>query len=67
MTLLHILLLEDSPIDSELIQMYLMEGGINAEVVQVETEANFLQALEQDKFDLILSDYSLPTFDGISL
>ena len=66
MTLLHILLLEDSPIDSELIQMYLMEGGINAEVVQVETEANFLQALEQDKFDLILSDYSLPTFDGIS-
>jgi PAS domain S-box-containing protein len=66
MKLLRILLLEDSLIDYELIQMYLTEGGIQAEVMRVETETDFLNALENSRFDLILSDYSLPTFDGIA-
>ncbi|MGB5961094.1 MAG: response regulator [Coleofasciculaceae cyanobacterium] len=66
MKLLHILLLEDSLIDYELIQMYLGEGKIKAEVMRVETEADFLNALENSCFDLILSDYSLPAFDGIT-
>jgi PAS domain S-box-containing protein len=66
MKLLRILLLEDSLIDYELIQMYLTEGKIPAEVMRVETETDFLNALENAQFDLILSDYSLPAFDGIS-
>jgi PAS domain S-box-containing protein len=66
MTLLRILLLEDSLIDHELIQMYLAEGETEVEVVRVETETDFLDALETTQFDLILSDYSLPAFDGIS-
>lgn len=66
MKLLRILLLEDSLIDYELIQMYLGEGKIQAEVMRVETETDFLEALENTGFDLILSDYSLPTFDGIT-
>lgn len=66
MTILRILLLEDSLIDHELIQMYLSEGEIEAEVVRVETETDFLNALETEQWGLILSDYSLPAFDGIS-
>lgn len=66
MTLLRILLLEDSLLDTELIQVQLIEGGINGELVRVETRTDFQAALENQQFDLILSDYSLPSFDGIS-
>lgn len=63
---LRFLLLEDSLLDTELIYAVLTEGGISCELVQVKTEAEFQKALEEDSFDLILSDYSLPAFDGIS-
>jgi PAS domain S-box-containing protein len=60
------LLLEDSLLDSELIRATLAEGGITCELIHVTTAADFTDALAQHKFDLILSDYSLPGFDGIS-
>ncbi|GAB1538946.1 hypothetical protein NUACC21_16110 [Scytonema sp. NUACC21] len=63
---LKFLLLEDSLLDTELILTILSEGGILCQLVQVKTQAEFQRALEQDNFDLILSDYSLPGFDGIS-
>ena len=63
---LRILLLEDSLLDAELIHALLNEGGIACEQVHVKTQAEFQTALEQDGFDLILSDYSLPGFDGIT-
>jgi PAS domain S-box-containing protein len=63
---LRILLLEDSLLDAELIQANLTDGKINCELVRVETGADFLTSLEKDSFDLILSDYSLPSFNGIS-
>lgn len=66
MKLLRILILEDSLIDYELIQMYLIDSKIQAEVIRVETETDFLDALENAGFELILSDYSLPAFDGIT-
>ena len=63
---LRILLLEDSLLDTELIQTNLSYGGIGCELVRAETRSDFQKALEQHSFDLILSDYSLPSFDGIS-
>jgi len=36
------------------------------EFTRVETEAALRAALEQGKIDLILADYSLPSFDGLS-
>jgi signal transduction histidine kinase len=63
---LRFLLLEDSLVDTELIAAILTEGGITCNLVQVKTEAEFQTALEQGNFDLILSDYSLPGFDGIA-
>ena len=64
--MLRILLLEDSLLDTELIQAYLTDGGITCSLVRIETRADFHCALETNSFDLILSDYSLPAFNGIA-
>ncbi len=63
---LRILNLEDSPLDAELIRANLLEGGIDCEVNLVQTRTDFVAALEKGGFDLILSDYTLPSFDGLS-
>src|SRR5919109_4091372 len=63
---LYILHLEDNPGDAELIQEILETDGIVSQVRRVETQADFLSSLEQGRFDLILADYSLPSFDGLS-
>ena len=63
---LRILMLEDNPADAELILATLEKNGIRCDVVRVETQADFLGALERSSFDLILSDCSLPAFDGFS-
>ncbi len=66
MSILKLLLLEDSPIDAELIQAVLQEGGLKFTLTQVQRRDSFLAALQAEPFDLILSDYSLPDFDGLS-
>ncbi|MEH2287013.1 hybrid sensor histidine kinase/response regulator [Nostoc sp.] len=66
MNILRFLLLEDSVLDAELTQAILTEGGIDCQLIRVETGADFLAALETETFDLILADYALPSFDGIS-
>ncbi|WGV25231.1 hybrid sensor histidine kinase/response regulator [Halotia branconii] len=66
MGLLHFLLLEDSLLDADLIQVILNEGGIDCELLRVETNADFLAALETKTFSLILADYDLPSFDGMA-
>ncbi len=63
---LRILYLEDDSADVDLIQSVLVDEGIACEVVQVETRADFIAVLEQGGVGLILADYSLPSFDGIS-
>jgi CheY-like chemotaxis protein len=64
--LLRVLHLEDNLNDAELVQATLTREGIECEVVCVETRDAFLAALEQGGFDLILADYTLPSFDGMS-
>ncbi|MBX9257939.1 response regulator [Desmonostoc muscorum CCALA 125] len=66
MSVLRFLLLEDSLLDAELTQAMLAEGGIDCELVRVESGAEFLTAISTEAFDLILADYALPSFDGIS-
>ncbi len=60
----RVLLLEDSRPDYELILEHLKRDGGSFEVTHVTTRAEFETALERDEFDLVLSDYSLPAFDG---
>ena len=64
--LLRILLLEDSVEDAELIQELLEADHFVCEVTRVQTRAEFLAALEDGGIDLILADYKLPSFDGLS-
>ena len=63
---LRILYLEDDPRDVELVQETLASDGVECHVTRVETEADFIASLEEGGFDLILADYTLPSFDGLS-
>ena len=61
---LRVLILEDVPADAELTARALEPAGINALVKAVDTEESFAEQLTESPPDLILSDYSLPGFDG---
>src|ERR1700687_5376281 len=63
---LRILSLEDDPNDADLVHETLAGDGIACHITRVETEADFIASLEQGGFDLILADYTLPSFDGLS-
>ena len=63
---LHVLHLEDEPNDAALIQSALEADGIVCTITCVKDEEGFVAALRQGGTDLVLSDYSLPTFDGLS-
>src|ERR1700733_5273152 len=63
---LQILSLEDDPMDAELVQETLGSDGIACQITRVETEADFIASLAKGGFDLILADYTLPAFDGLS-
>ncbi len=61
-----VLLLEDSALDSELIEAQLSELQQPAKVTRVHGKADFLLALKQGGYGVILSDYNIPGFDGLS-
>lgn len=62
---LRILFVEDLATDQELAERRLRDGGIEMVSMRVETRPSFLQALEEFKPDLIISDYAMPEFDGL--
>jgi len=63
---LHILHLEPDEKDTGLVQAALEAEGITCTVKRVENRADFVAVLERGNVDLILSDFSLPAFDGLS-
>jgi len=63
---LHILHLEDNPNDAALIQSTLQAGGILCATTCVQNHDDFVAALEKGGIDLVLSDFTLPAFDGLS-
>lgn len=65
-TPLRILQLEDNPVDAELISTTLMEGDIPCQSQRVDTRQAFVAALKEGRMDLILADYSIPGFDGMT-
>jgi signal transduction histidine kinase len=63
-TPIRILILEDVPADAELIEYELRKAGISFLSHRVEDRESFLDSLSHFSPDIILSDYSLPAFDG---
>jgi PAS domain S-box-containing protein len=63
---LRILYLEDEPKDAQLVQASLEAEGIVCDLARADTQVDFLTRLQQGGFELILADYTLPLFDGIS-
>lgn len=63
---LHILHLEDNPNDAKLIRAALETEGIACEIICVRTRNDFVAALEDNNIDLVLSDFAMPGFDGVS-
>jgi two-component system cell cycle sensor histidine kinase/response regulator CckA len=63
---LHILHLEDNPNDAALVRSTLEAGGISCAATCVQSRDDFVAALEHGGIDLVLSDCSLPAFDGNS-
>jgi len=63
---LKVLHLEDNAIDAELFRMVLKGERIDCIVTCVRARRDFQAALEREQFDLIVSDFSLPGFDGLA-
>ncbi len=59
-----ILHLEDSLNDSELIRSIIQSGDIEHEYFLADNEKDFIKILENENIDIILSDFSLPDYDG---
>jgi two-component sensor histidine kinase len=63
---LRILLLEDSTLDAELVSEHLLSTGLVYQLDRVIAKDEFVQAISCAEYDLILADYVLPSFDGMS-
>lgn len=63
---LRVLIVEDVPTDAELVEHELRSSGTDLITERVENEDAFLEALDRFSPEIILSDYSLPSFDGES-
>jgi len=62
--LLHVLSLEDSAIDFEIISEKLINSGYELNIKRVDTESEFTDHIRNITYDLILADYNLPGFDA---
>src|SRR4051794_38796825 len=62
---LRVLHLEDNSADAELSHARITEEWPNSVIKRVENRAEFLAALTAEEFDLVLSDFSLPSFNGL--
>ena len=64
-TPLRVLIVEDSENDAELLLLELRRGGYAPEYERVETPEGLDAALARQSWDLIISDYSMPCFNGV--
>ena len=59
-------MVEDSPVDAKLLAMELERSGFDPEVTRVETRSGFSQAIDDVRWDIVIADYRLPSWSGLS-
>ena len=62
----RILLIEDIPSDAKLMERNLKSAGLDFVSKRVEDEESFLRELKEFSPDIVLSDFKLPAFDGLT-
>lgn len=62
---LHLLIIEDSGDDAQLMVRTIQRGGYDVIFERVETEAALRAALQQEDWDIILCDYTLPSLNAV--
>ncbi len=63
---LKVLIIEDLPDDAELVELELKRAGLESQCTRVDTAAALEKALEDQEWDIIISDFNLPGFDGLA-
>ena len=63
-TPLRVLVVEDSEADAELLELTLKHGGFAPTMKRVDSASGMSRSLEEERWDIIISDYSLPGFGG---
>jgi diguanylate cyclase (GGDEF)-like protein len=63
-TPLRLLLVEDSMDDALLLLRELEVGGYNVTCERVDTSGDMNSALDRQEWDLVIADYTMPTFSG---
>ncbi len=67
MRTLNILFIEDNPLDAELLSREIRNGGYEHQSYVVDSIQEIDALLNEQQFDIIISDYSLPGFTGIDI
>src|SRR5581483_459005 len=62
----RIVLVEDADADAELVERELEKAGVSYEIRRAQTRQALMHALEEFSPDLVISDFTLPAFDGLS-
>jgi signal transduction histidine kinase len=62
---LRVLHLEDSVPDHELALLHLLRAGLRVDCLRVDTESGLREALANADWDIVLSDFNLPGFNGL--
>jgi len=61
---LKVLLLEDDPVDKELVLRALRNGGFDPEADTADTQQKFIECIERHPYHVVLADYGLPGWCG---
>jgi two-component system, cell cycle sensor histidine kinase and response regulator CckA len=63
---IRILHLDDSPADAELVRSRMEKEGLRCHITVTSSKSSFETALAREPYDLILSDHSIPGYDGFT-
>lgn len=63
---MHVLHLEDSPLDAELLGRLMLTELPGLRITRVATRGDYEAALQKRDFDLIISDFLLPEYSGLA-